>query len=483
MNIIGDLSSFFNPGSVALIGASNSFGTWGNMVLRGLISQNESRKIYPINPRDPEILGIHAYPSLTEVPGEVELAIIAIPAEKLDVALTDCARKGVKGVVIITSGFSEARGHTGREEERNLALFGKRSGFRVLGPNISGVFNLHDNFIASSANPVFLTKSNISFICQGGYGPLNIIAKGHFKGFGVGKFIHTGNEADLECTDFLKVLGDDPDTEVILMYVEWLKDPRRFLQIAREITEKKPVIIFKGGDSGDGARAAASHTGAMAGSSQIYHGLFQQAGCIQAMDFESMLEMGNAFTFYPGLKGPRIGIMTWGGSWGVMLVDNLCSKGLQVPEFPVGLQQRLRDIGMPYRASVKNPVDVGAAGISLDMDAWVSIVDALLSTESIDGLVVHGLGRIGVDFNALPDQMRDFQKVEEAFLRKTVEIMRTYEKPLVIGSVMSHHESLTVRNLLRDGILCFTRLADISNLLSMLLRFHQRRIGGQALTA
>lgn len=471
------LSFFFDPKSVAVIGASNRFGSWGNMIIRGLITHNYPGQLYPINLGVKEVLGISAYRSLSEVPGGVEVAVIAIPAEKLHGALRDCAKKRVRGVIIITSGFGEALGDEGKKKEERIALFGRRYGIRIIGPNVSGIFNLHKNYYAAAANPIFMTPSKMTFICQGGYAVNNVVNRAHSKGLGVGKFVHTGNEADLQCTDFLEFVRKDRDTEVILMYIEGLKDPRRFLEIARKTSQEKPIIVYNGGRTEDGARAAASHTGAVASSYGIYRGFFEQAGCIQAPDFESILELGHAFMFYPPLKGRRVAVLTMGGSWGVMLTDRLCQKGLKVQELSTVLQEKLRDIGMPYRASTKNPVDIGAAGISLGMNARISIIEALLSDREIDAVVVHGFGQIGTESDILPEGIRKRQRDEEETLRRGVELMRRYDKPFVIGSLMSHFESPTIRNLVLEGIPSFTRLEEIADLLATLHHYYQKVAG------
>ena len=470
----GDISFFFDPKSVAVIGASERIGSWGHLITRGLVERNYPGRIFPVNPNARSVLGIPTYSSLSEVPGDVAVVFIAIPAEKLQSALTDCAKKKARGAVIISSGFGEALGEDGKKKEKEIALFGEKNGIRIIGPNVSGIFNTSRNFHAAAANPAIMSPSKMTFICQGGYAVNNLMDRAYSKGISVGKFVQTGNEADIQCIDFLELEGKDPDTEVILMYIEGLKEPRRFLDIAREITPQKPVIIYKGGETDEGTRAAASHTGAMAGVSGIYHGLFEQAGCIKAPNFESMLELGHAFQFYPPLRGPRIAIFTMGGSWGVMLTDCLISKGLQVPELSLALQKKLRDIGMPYRASTENPVDIGAAATSLDMDAWGALVNALLEAEEIDAVIIHGIGQPGLKSESVPDAILKRREAEEEFLRMGVKLMKRYDKPLLIGNLMSPLESPTIKNLALDGIPAFTRLQDIADFLFLLLHYNEK---------
>jgi acetyltransferase len=467
------LSFFFDPKSVAVVGASNRLGSWGYRIVDGLLVRGYEGALHLVNPNARDVLGVKAYPKLEHVPGEVELAIIAISADKLWDSLEDCAKKGVRGIVIISSGFGEALGRKGKRIEEEMALFCKGNGIRIIGPNVSGVYNLHRNFCAAGENPRNMRSSNMSFICQGGFAIHNVVNSGRSKGIGLGKFVHTGNEADLQCTDFLEFLGKDPETDVILMYIEGIKEPRRFLQMARSITPKKPVIVYKGGGSAAGNRAAASHTGALAGNVDIYRALFKQSGCIVAPTFETILELGHAFTFYPQLRGSRIGIATMGGSWGVMLTDHISQKGFRVSELSSSLQERLRGFGMPYRASTKNPVDFGAAGFALTREARLSIIETLLSSTEIDALVYHGYGLRGMDSDSLPKWVSDNQREEEELLRRGVEMMRAYGKPLLIGCHMSHLESATIRNLVQDGIPVLSRLEDIADCLSSLYLYYQ----------
>ncbi len=457
------------------MGASNKPGSWGYRITDGLISAGFQGVLHLVNPNAQEVLGIKAYPELAKVPADVELAIIAIPADKLWETLEDCPKKGVRGIVIISSGFGEALGEEGKRLEEEMARFCKENGIRIIGPNVSGIYNLHRHFCAAGENPRNMRCSTISFICQGGFAIHNVVNRGRSKGIGLGKFVHTGNEADLQCTDFLEFLGKDPETQVILMYIEGIREPRRFLQVARSVSARKPVIVYKGGRSSAGNRAAASHTGAMAGSIDIYRALFRQSGCIMAPTFETILELGHAFTFYPQLRGSRIGIVTMGGSWGVMLTDDMSGKGFRVPELSPSLQERLRGYGMPYRASTRNPVDFGAAGFTLTKEARRSIIEALLSSKEIDALIYHGHGLRGIETDSLPKWVGERQRDEEELLRKAVEMMRAYEKPLLIGFHMSHLESATVRNLVQDGIPVFSRLDDIGDCLSSLYLYCQKR--------
>lgn len=466
-----DLSFFLNPDSVAVIGASTRSGTWGNRIAAGLIESGYPGRLYLVNPSTKELLGLPSYPGLDEVPGDVELAVITIPADRLWQALESCARKGTRGVVIISSGLGETNS-LGKRVEQEIVAFCRSKNIRVIGPNVSGIYNLHAKFYATGGNPFRLKSSRMSFICQGGFAVHNIISRAYSKGIGIGKFVQTGNEADLQCTDFLDLLGADPETDAILMYIEGIKDPGRFVRLAREIVPKKPIIVYKGGRSRAGNRAAASHTGALAGSYQIYEGFFKQALCVQASRFETIIELGRALTHSAPLRGSRIGIITEGGSWGVMLTDLLSSNAFSVPELSKPLQGTLRDIGMPSRASTKNPIDFGAGRGSLGIEEKVSIVEALLSCDELDAVIIHGYGTIGADPETTPEWITAYQRHEEEVVRKGIALMTHYKKPLMFCANASQFESETLRNLFLDEIQVFSRLEDIVEALSA-MRLYQ----------
>jgi len=469
-----DLSFFLNPDSVAVIGASTRSGTWGNRIAAGLIESGYPGRLYLVNPSTKELFGLPSYAGLDEIPGDIELAVITIPADRLLQALESCARKGTRGVVIISSGLAETDSH-GKRLEEEIAAFCRRKNIRIIGPNVSGIYNLHAQFYATGGNAFQLKSSRMSFICQGGFAVHNIISRAHSKGIGIGKFVQTGNEADLQCVDFLDLLGEDPETEAILMYIEGIKDPGRFIRLAREIVPKKPIIVYKGGKSRAGNRAAASHTGALAGSYEIYEGFFKQARCIQASRFETIIELGHALIHLPPLRGSRIGVITEGGSWGVMLTDLLSSNAFSVPELSKPLQETLRDIGMPSRASTKNPVDFGAGRGTLGIEEKGSIVEALLSSDELDAVIIHGYGTIGTDSETTPDWITAYQRDEEKFVKKGIALMTHYEKPLMFCANASQFESTTLRNLFLDEIQVFSRLEDIVEALSVMRLYQNYR--------
>ena len=283
---------------------------------------------------------------------------------------------------------------------------------------------------------------------------------------GVGKFIHTGNECDVTITDFLEYFGNDTETKAIVMYIEAVRDNRRFMDVARETSRNKPVIVYKAGKTAGGSRAARSHTGAMAGPYEVYKGLLRQAGIIVSPAMEMLLPLGHALVERPVMKGNRVGIITVGGSWGVSLTDALEETGLVVPEFSLELQQNLSDVGLPDRASTRNPVDFGASGLFIHLDVPKTLGRLMLTSGEIDALIVHGFGRPGLHTNETTDEDRLFTEVEKGQLQSVQALESELGKPVIIGSYYTPWESQVMSELNSEGIRVYNRLHDIAWLLA-----------------
>lgn len=455
---------FLWPRSVAVVGASETPGTWGSFVMEGLMKWKFPGPIYPVNRNGGTVYGLKCYTALEEIPSEVELAVVAVPQEALEETLTGCASVGVKGMVIISAGFGEA-GHEGKVKEENLARMARVHGIRLLGPNVSGTFNLHACFNASGSPAHYLVPTNLAAVCQGGYAFYDLLAAGWSRRMGVGWFVHTGNECDLGVTDFLEVLGEEEEVKGILMYLETIRDARRFMDVARWVSQRKPIVAFKAGTTSGGARAALSHTGALAGRAEIYRSALTQAGVVLCPAMELLIPAGHFLVERPPMRGERVGIMTMGGSWGVSLVDELEGKGLIVPELSSGLQNRLRDLGMPRRASTKNPVDIGAAGISyhLTLENVVQMGREILESGEVDALIFHGLGRPGRAKDQASDRARGiFLSLEVRLMREIQALERELQKPVLIGCCLTPWESQAVWDLNQEGIRTYQRLSDIA---------------------
>jgi acyl-CoA synthetase (NDP forming) len=459
------LDVFLNPGSVAVIGASERPGSWGSFIMGGLLSRSYSGKIYPVNPRADQVFGISAFKDIREINESIDLAVCAIPEKFLEETIKACGLKGVKGITIITAGFGETSTEGG-QRQASLARLARSFGMRLIGPNVSGTFNLHAGFNASSTPAQNLLATPIAAACQGGYAFYDILSAGWARGMGVGKFIHTGNECDLTVTDFLELFGQDPEVKAIVMYIEAIRDGQRFMEIAGNVTQTKPVVVYKAGRTTDSARAANSHTGALAGEWEIYKGLLRQVGAIVSPAMELLLPIAHALIERPPMRGNRVAIITMGGSWGVALSDCLVEAGLAVPEFSAGLQEKLQSLSMPERASIKNPVDFGASGRFLDVDLLTSLGREILSSAEVDALVLHGIGRPGMHSEDTPEEWKIFLEVEKQQIQQFHALQKEIGIPVLIGSHYSPWESQAIHDLNKQGVRIYNRLHEIAWLLA-----------------
>ncbi|MCJ7596253.1 MAG: CoA-binding protein, partial [Desulfobacterales bacterium] len=429
----GDLNVFLNPGSVAIIGANERPGSWGSVILQRLLSRNYAGKVYAVNLQAKSVYGIPAFKDVREIPGPVDLVILAIPEQSVEETISACGLKKVKGITIITAGFGEISDY-GIDREKALARLARSFGTRLLGPNVSGTFDLHADFLAAGSRTEGIRATPLAGISQGGFAFNDLLASGLHRGMGVGKFIHTGNECDLTVTDFLEHFGDDPEVKAVLLYIETIRDGRRFIKVARQVTRKKPVVVYKAGRTPGSARAARSHTAALSGTKEIYEGLFDQVGIIVSPTMELLLPLGHALIERPPMRGNRVAVITMGGSWGVVLSDFLEETGLLVPELSMNLQGRLKSMGMPDRASSKNPVDIGAMGRYPDVDRVLSLGREILSSGEVDALILHGIGR--------PGMFKEKEGTNEALVleveKRMITVFNDLEKesgfPVLIGS-------------------------------------------------
>ncbi len=465
-----ELRVFLWPQSVAVVGASETPGTWGSFIMEGLLTWKYQGKLFPVNRNGNLVYGIPSYRDIREIPEPAELAVVAVPQDALAETLVGCGSRGVKGVTVISAGFAEVD-KDGEARERLLRDLASSMGMRLLGPNVSGTFNLHFGFNASGAPARHLVPSPLAAVCQGGYAFYDLLAAGSSRNMGVGWFVHTGNECDLEVTDFLELFGGDPQVKAVLMYLEGLRNPRRFMAVAKKVSELKPILVFKAGQTSGGARAARSHTGALCGEQAIYCGAFQQVGVLMCPSMELLLCLGHVLVERPLMKGNRVGIMTMGGSWGVSLTDELEKRGLSVPELSRELQSKLRSLGMPERASTRNPVDIGAAGISYHLTPLnvVSMAKEMLTSGEVDGLIFHGLGRPGMAGGREADRARGvFLQVEVELMREVQALQEKTGKPVLLGCCLSPWESQAVCDLNSQGIRTYQRLDEMAWALALL---------------
>ncbi len=419
------LNAIFKPNSVAIIGASNNRHRWGYSTLRDMLLAGYQRNIYPINPGEKEVQGIRCYPSLSEVPEPVDLAIIVVNNSLVQDVIEDCIRHKVKGGIMITAGFAEI-GLDGAELQKKLAARAKEAGFNFIGPNCWGIWSSEGNVNTVFGEKMLLQKGPISFLSQSGTLGEYFYNASAECGFGASKFISCGNQACITFNDILEHLGDDPTTKVIAAYVEDVGDGQRFLEIAGKITPKKPIVLFKAGSTQASARASRSHTAAMAGNNDIFDAACRQAGVIRLHDFMEMFRIADALCYQPLPKGNRVAVVSPGGGFCVTAAEACSTRGLDLPEMSADAQEKLLEQMGPFAPPPLNPVDSIARKGN---EAYHNIIDIVAGQENIDGIIVTP--RLGaLDRHSSPEKM--VRRLELA--ERLASIPEKYGKPLICAN-------------------------------------------------
>ena len=353
----GNLDSLFSPKSIAVIGASNRQGSVGRAAFTNILLNEYTGTVYPVNPKEHSISGVRAYPSVLDLPETVELAVVIVPAPVVPRVVEEAGQKGVKGLVIISAGFKEV-GPDGAELERQIFSIAQKYSMRMIGPNCLGVINADPivRLNASFASGMPL-EGSIAFASQSGALGEAVLDYASGENIGFSKFISMGNKADVNENDILEYLRTDPMTKVILLYIEDIIDGRKFVDTVSRVTEEKPIIAVKAGVSPEGAKAASSHTGALAGSDEAYNAILKQSGVIRVESIIDLFDYARAFAKQPLPRGNRVAIITNGGGPGIMATDASVRYGLQIAQFSDATKNKLRS-GLPKEASVNNPIDL-----------------------------------------------------------------------------------------------------------------------------
>ncbi|HLE55248.1 MAG TPA: acetate--CoA ligase family protein [Thermoplasmata archaeon] len=377
------LDRIFAPKSIAVVGASRHEGKIGYEIVKNLVANGYRGSIYPINPKADEILDIRVYPSVGAVPGPVDLAVIVVPAALAIPAVEECGKKGVKGLVVITAGFREIGG-PGLERERELLRLCKTYGMTMIGPNCMGVINTHpDVSMDATFAPTAPLRGHVSLVTQSG--ALGVAILEHTKSLGIGfaKFCSLGNKAQVSLNDLLQAWGEDPETKIIVAYIENFGNPKNFVRIAREVTKKKPVIAMKAGRSEAGGRATASHTGSLGGSDLAAEAVFSQTGVLRANSIEELFDYASAFSLGTLPKGNRVAVVSDAGGPAIMAVDELSAQGLILAEFTKATRDALASWAPP-EASTANPIDLTPEG---SLEDYRKALDAVLADETVDAAI------------------------------------------------------------------------------------------------
>jgi acyl-CoA synthetase (NDP forming) len=467
------LDAFFNPRSVAIIGATKKVDKAGYVIFKNF-STNKTHgvftgELYPVNPKEDSILGFKCYQSLTQIPTDVDLIVVVVPSTAVPGIIEEAAGKKVKAAIIITAGFREV-GNIELEEQ--VVAAAKKGGIRVLGPNCLGVYYsktgidslfLPETKTLSTGEEVVATPrplpGNIAMITQSG--AFGSAALDYLTGrqMGVSKFVSFGNKCDVNESDILNYLLYDKETKVVLSYLEDIKDGREYLEIVKKVTLKKPVVVIKSGKSTAGARAAASHTGAIAGSDKIYDAAFEQGGVIRARDMEEFFDLGKALAMQPPALDKNIGILTDAGGPGVMTVDECELLGLTVNRFNQATLQKFQDLKdqnvILKIAATSNPVDLTG---SVTDDMFTISADLIFQDPEIFGIILLGL-------HHMPG-------LKEKYIDDIVKIASKYTKPIVMCDIGETEMALYTRS--RFDRLCvpsFTSPEDAARAMKALVAY------------
>ena len=378
------LQSIFAPQSVAVIGASTKPGTVGRAVFSNVLRYDYTGVVYPVHPKARSIMGVRAYPSVLEIPDPVDLAVIIVPSPAVAQTLKECGRKGIKGAIVITAGFKELGGE-GLAKETAVLDAAQESGIPLLGPNCLGIINTDPQVsLNASFSRLMPRPGNIALISQSGAVGTAALEYAQSERIGLSKFVSVGNKADLNENDFLSYLQEDPQTDVILLYLEDLADPRRFFRIAQEGGPPKPILAIKSGRTAAGARAASSHTGALAGSDAAYDALFAQCGVFRVESLEELFDYALAFATQPLPLGNRTAIVTNAGGLGIMATDAAVRYGLTMANLREETVARLKE-SLPPAANLHNPVDV--LGDAKE-ERYAAALEGVLADPGVDGAIV-----------------------------------------------------------------------------------------------
>jgi len=453
---------FYDPKSIAIYGASNNPQRFGSMVISNLLFTGYEGKVYPIHPKEKLVFNLPVFANIGDVPEPVDLVVMVLPTKLVLEKIEECGKAGVRGIIIITAGFKEIGNDKPEQEMRNLA---EKYNIKIIGPNCIGEIVAKPK-INMTPMPIKPLPGNVSIISQSGsYAAHTLIPMVQKVGLGISKIISVGNEACMDIVDFLEYLGEDEDTKAIGLYIEGIKRGRKFLEVAREVSKKKPIVAIKIGQTEAGMRAAMSHTGSLANNDDVLAGIFKQSGVIQVENSIIMLNSLKCFADSPLPAGKKFCIVTVGGGPGTKLADLLESKGVDVPLLSDELQEKLKSI-LPPTASTKNPVDV-----TFD-PAWdnfyFKIPKQVLSSPEVDGLLIYGFW--GTDimknyFERLPateetmkgtsEMLAFFTSMVNSLIKKLLKLSKRYNKPIVGSSIFFRHNEQFIRFCQDQGLPIF----------------------------
>ena len=423
--------SFFNPKSVAIVGASQQKGKVGYEILKNMIDAGFEGKIFPINPKAQSIEGLKCHPDVESIGETPDLVIIIIPAKIVPAIMQQCAKIGVKSVIIITAGFKEV-GEEGRELEKKISQIAKQAGMRLIGPNCLGLI-VPENKLNASFGGKLPAVGSIGYLSQSGALLTAILDMANASGIGFSKLVSIGNKADVNELDLISALAPDPSTKVIAGYLENITDGDAFVREAERISQEKPILLVKSGGTSAGAKAASSHTGSLAGSETAYECVFERAGIIRCDSIRSQFDYAQAFAYQPLPKGKNIAVITNAGGAGILATDEIVNQGLDFAEMTEQTVEKLT-AALPAAANCSNPIDVLGDALA---DRYRAALDIVLDDPNVDAVLVM----------LTPQAMTQAAETAQAIIEITG---RKPEKP-VLACFMGADKIAVATRILREG--------------------------------
>ncbi len=431
-----ELKGFFEAKTIAVVGVSSSPEKVGHVIFKNLLDSGYNGKIFPVNPKYKTVINRTCYESVLAIDDKVDLAVIAVPASNILGVVEECGKKKIRSIVVVTSGFSEV-GNV--KLEQDLLKLIKKYKIRLIGPNVLGIYDSYTGLDTLFLPRLRLTrpgKGGISFVCQSGAvgsAVLDLVAS---QGYGFAKFISYGNNLDVDETEILEFLGRDKDSRVICMYIEGLKDGKRFIDVAKKI--KKPVIVVKGGVTREGSEAVISHTGSLAGDSEVYKGAFKQAGVIQADNLEELFDYAKILDKCIKARGDRVQVITNGGGYGILCADSLSENNLKLAKFSKVTERKLKKLFKDI-VILKNPVDLLGDASTGD---YKNVIEFCLDDDKIDVLLVVVLFQTPLIGSDVVDILIEFNDIKK--------------KPIIVVSTGGEFTQLHKRKLEERGIPCYS---------------------------
>jgi len=453
------LHDILAPKGIAIVGASADPTKRGYKAMVGLIKDGYRGEIYPVNPRADQILGVKAWPSVAAIPGNPELALLCTPAASVPELIAECGRRGIKGAIILASGFAEMS-EEGAKLEGEMMARAKAHGVRIIGPNTSGVFNLHHQLNLLALDNV--KPGDIGIISQSGNMLLSLALEAQYNGqVGFSTYVGPGNQSDIGFNDYLRYLGEDENTRVATLYVEGFRDGRKFLDVARDVTAMKPVVVYKSGSTEQGQKAASSHTGALAGSYQMTVDLLRQSGVSVVQYSDEILPVAEGLGLLQKASGKRVAVVADGGGQATIASDRLAEAGLTLAELSEDTRAQLRSILLP-QASTLNPVDV-AGSSDANPALLAQCMEIVAADDNVDSVFLVGMfGGYSLRFaeSLLGDEMRGAEAM--------IDLSRKITKPLVVYSLYAPIKPPALRRLHEAGLPIYASIEHAVRVLAAL---------------